>query len=168
MTKMLIIRLAVRKRSFPALAYEALTSLVLLSTVVRGVLEAENGNNARTRTMPETGGLDNPYRYWYIHSCLSFRPQLLDEQRLLIVMSGLSLYASLHNLGAVSPDPVGECPALVLQLHVLVEINAVLCDDGNRVLVHTPSISVEENLHALLDLLYCLFPCDVFYSGLIW
>ncbi len=61
------------KRSFPALAYETLISLALLSTDMHGVLDAEYSNDARTPGMPKAEELDNSYRYWYIHSCLSFR-----------------------------------------------------------------------------------------------
>jgi len=44
----LIVRFVVLGRSFPALAYEALTLLALLSADVHGVLMAKSSNNART------------------------------------------------------------------------------------------------------------------------
>lgn len=57
----------------------------------------------------------------------------------------------LNRLCAVALDPVGEGPALVLELLVLLEVDAVLGDDGDAVLVHAAGVAVEEDLHALLD-----------------
>lgn len=75
---------------------------------------------------------------------------------------------SLRRLCSVASDPVGESPALVLELHTVVELDALFSDDCNRILVHTPSIPVEENLHTLLDLFHGLFFRHVLHRCLVW
>ena len=57
----------------------------------------------------------------------------------------------LDSLGAISTNPLGKSPALLLERLVLLELDAVLGDDGDAVLVQAPRIAVVQHLHALLD-----------------
>ena len=54
-------------------------------------------------------------------------------------------------LSTIALDHIRKRPAHVLQLLVILEVNAVLGDDSNGVCVQTAGIAVIENLHALLD-----------------
>ncbi len=77
------------------------------------------------------------------------------------------LSARLHGLCAVPLDAVGEGPALVLELLVLTQLDAVLGHDGQGVDIKRPGITVEEDLHALANTLDGLLARHVRDRGLV-
>lgn len=54
-------------------------------------------------------------------------------------------------MGAVTLDAVSKRPALLLEFLVLLEVDAVLRNDGDGVGVQAPCVAVVKHLHALLD-----------------
>lgn len=80
----------------------------------------------------------------------------------------IPLKLSLHYLGAITPDTLRKLPALLLQSHIMPPLNRRLIirirrtsKDGHRVLVHAAGITVEQNLHAILNRLDRRFTVDI-------
>lgn len=57
----------------------------------------------------------------------------------------------LYSLCAVALDAVRKRPALLLELLILLELDASLCDYGDGEGIHGPRVAVVQNLHALAD-----------------
>ena len=75
---------------------------------------------------------------------------------------------SLVDLRTITPDPVRKCPALLLQLLILLQLDALLPrHNRNRIPIHAPRIPVKQHLERLLDRLGSLLPRYLLHPLLI-
>ena len=77
------------------------------------------------------------------------------------VLISQSFFSESVDLCPIPSNLIGKRPALVLQLLVLLQLNAILRHDCDTVAIGTPRIPVEKDLHALLDGGHGLLPCYV-------
>lgn len=63
----------------------------------------------------------------------------------------MSVFLSLNSLCAIALDAIRERPALVLQLLIFLELDAVLSDNGDGEGVERARIAIEEDLQTLAD-----------------
>src|ERR1700760_1443918 len=68
---------------------------------------------------------------------------------------------SLIHLCSIPSDSLCKLPALVFQLFIFHQLDAILCDNRNAIYIQTSCISIEQHLHASPYCLNCVFLCQV-------